>query len=357
MEKILTVIIAAYNMENFLKRCCSSLIIPDNFNRLEVLIINDGSKDKTLEIAYKFAQKYKNVFRVIDKQNGNYGSCINRGLLEARGVFVKTLDADDIYKTECLNELVKFLIDLEENETNKVDLVITDTYTVDLKGQVKSITRYPFPQNKVCDAKDLEYTKLLDFSLTSATYRLNKLNEMKYKQTEGISYTDQEFIRIPLLSVEHFIYFPVSVYMYTVGRSGQTMEYSRFMKNFSMHFPIMKNIICFYEKEKGKYPIENQECLRKLIVNVNLRYIYYMYLMRNRKKLNMVDIIEFDNYLSKYFPDVYDDMDNVIITPKIPIKFIRIWRSKYGNNWKYKSLYLIYIVALNVHLLLKRYRV
>ena len=78
-EKLLSVIIPSYNMEAYLPKCLGSLLIDDKelLQRLDVIVVNDGSKDRTSKIAHDFEVKYLGVFRVIDKENGNYGSCIN----------------------------------------------------------------------------------------------------------------------------------------------------------------------------------------------------------------------------------------------------------------------------------------
>lgn len=90
MNKILTIIIPTYNMEKYLRRCLDSLIIDEEgMKQLEVLVINDGSKDSSSQIAHEYQDKYPDTYRVIDKENGNYGSCINIGLKEAKGKYVK----------------------------------------------------------------------------------------------------------------------------------------------------------------------------------------------------------------------------------------------------------------------------
>lgn len=96
MDKILTIIIPTYNMEKYLRHCLDSLIVP-NMDKVEVLMINDGSKDSSSAIGHEYQNRYPKTFRVIDKENGNYGSCINRGLKEATGKYVKVLDADDSF--------------------------------------------------------------------------------------------------------------------------------------------------------------------------------------------------------------------------------------------------------------------
>ena len=121
MEKILTIVIPTYNMQDYLRRCLDSLIVPEEqMKQLEVLVINDGSKDNSSAIAHEYQDKYPDTFRVIDKENGNYGSCVNRGLKEATGKYIKILDVDNRYANE---EFVDFLKILSEID---VDLVVND---------------------------------------------------------------------------------------------------------------------------------------------------------------------------------------------------------------------------------------
>lgn len=75
MEKILTIVIPTYNMQDYLRRCLDSLIVPEEqMKQLEVLVVNDGSKDNSSAIAHEYQNKYPDTFRVIDKEKGNYGS-------------------------------------------------------------------------------------------------------------------------------------------------------------------------------------------------------------------------------------------------------------------------------------------
>ena len=154
MDKILTIIIPTYNMSEYLDTCLKSLIIESNL--LEVLIINDGSKDNSLDIAKKYEKKYPHIFRTIDKPNGNYGSCINRGLKEATGKYVKVLDADDKFNTDNLMNLVEIA-----QETN-VDAFITDFSKSHVNGKEDHVT-FNLPSNQIlqftdyCCHKDIIY--------------------------------------------------------------------------------------------------------------------------------------------------------------------------------------------------------
>ena len=77
MNKLLTIAVPAYNMELYLKRCLDSILLPKLQNSLEVILINDGSKDNTLSIARHYEKQYPEMLQVIDKTNGGWGSAIN----------------------------------------------------------------------------------------------------------------------------------------------------------------------------------------------------------------------------------------------------------------------------------------
>ena len=114
MEKVLTVVVPTYNMEKYLDRCLTSLIVDDDkMALLEVLVVNDGSKDRSSEIAHSYEARYPNTFKVIDKENGNYGSCINRGVTAVTGKYFRILDADDWYSTDALQSFTSKLMSIE----------------------------------------------------------------------------------------------------------------------------------------------------------------------------------------------------------------------------------------------------
>lgn len=95
MDKVLTVIVPVYNMEKYIRQCLESLVIGEVLDRIEVLVVLEGSKDGSAEIAYEFVEQYPDTFRIIYKANGGHGSAINTGLMMASGEYVKILDSDD----------------------------------------------------------------------------------------------------------------------------------------------------------------------------------------------------------------------------------------------------------------------
>ena len=109
--KILTVIIPAYNVGEYLAQTLDSLVIPSINDKLEILIVDDGSVDDTRTIACKYCQKYPESMVYIYKQNGGHGSTINTGVKRATGKYLKILDGDDWVHKSALEALVHFLED------------------------------------------------------------------------------------------------------------------------------------------------------------------------------------------------------------------------------------------------------
>ena len=109
MEKILTVTVPSYNVEKFLENTLDSFVDERVLDDIEVLIVDDGSKDKTAEIGRKYEEKYPDTFRVISKENGGHGSTINRGIGEAKGKYFKVVDGDDWVDQDGFAELIQRL--------------------------------------------------------------------------------------------------------------------------------------------------------------------------------------------------------------------------------------------------------
>lgn len=95
MEKILTVSVAAYNVEKTIARTLDSCCADGVREQLEVIIVNDGSKDGTVDVVRSYCKRYPDTFKLIDKENGGYGSTLNCSIRAATGKYFKPLDGDD----------------------------------------------------------------------------------------------------------------------------------------------------------------------------------------------------------------------------------------------------------------------
>ena len=239
MEKLLSIIVPSYNMEKYLPNGLGSLVVPDAelLQSLDVIVVNDGSKDRTSEIAHGFAAKYPGVFRVIDKANGNYGSCINAALPLAQGRFVKILDADDSYDTAAFERYLRVVAALPAT----TDVVFNDYVYVNQAGRVTKTESLPFSTDTAFGIEGiLGYDCWI--GMHAVAYRTALLREIGFRQTEGISYTDTEWAIFPVAFARDIRYIPESVYRYLFGRAGQTMEEKTRVRGAWMHDRILEKL-------------------------------------------------------------------------------------------------------------------
>ncbi|ODG91233.1 hypothetical protein BED47_22955, partial [Gottfriedia luciferensis] len=125
-----SVIIPAYNVENYIKRCLES-VLNQTLNQIEIIIVNDGSKDETLKVINPFKD---NRLKIIDKENGGVSSARNAGLSIAKGEYIFFLDGDDWLEKDALGIMYQYAID------NSLDIVISGFILDYDNGQKEYIT-------------------------------------------------------------------------------------------------------------------------------------------------------------------------------------------------------------------------
>lgn len=346
MKKLLTIIIPSYNMESYLANCLSSLIVKDELMQLlDILVINDGSKDKTSEIAHRFSEKYSSAIRVIDKENGNYGSCINRGLKEAAGAFIKILDADDTFETANFEKYVMLLQNMTGGGTD-VDCIFSDFVMIKPNGNVSNKITQKIQKNTVLSVSALPNDINDSMWMHAVTYKTENLRKIKYQQSEGISYTDQEWIFLPMSTVRKIYYWPHVLYKYLVGRDGQTMNPLTYTKNMWMEVKGTKVMIEEYEKYKATFLPENNKYLSAQ-VSKRSGHIYRCFLFIHRKKLNQKDLIVFDTYLKNASPFIYKRTEALTVG-LMKFKFIHKWRKNQSDRTILFLLYRIYAFCMKI---------
>lgn len=221
MEKLLTIIVPTYNMEKYLRRCLDSLIIGDEGMRLlEVLVINDGSKDSSSAIAHEYQAKYPDTFRVIDKENGGHGSCCNVGLREAKGKYVRFLDSDDWFDQENFPKFIELLqaLDIDLVQTNKVFEYVNDNRAV-------ACNIYEEVANRVYSADEFPYSKFERFFSTihDSTYRTEMLRSINIVFSEKIQFDDTVLYIKPFEGIRTIYCSNMVIYHYMLGREGQSV--------------------------------------------------------------------------------------------------------------------------------------
>lgn len=343
MDKILTIIIPTYNMEKYLRKCLDSLIVRDELmEKVEVLIINDGSKDSSSQIAHEYEKKWNQTFRVIDKENGNYGSCVNRGLAEAKGKYVKILDSDDYFS----NEFDKYLTELCDINA---DIVITDFDLINSADEIEDSVTCNLDPRKYLSFNDIYKSDyLLNIEMHSITYLRENLIKVNYKQTEGISYTDQEWSFMPMIGINNLYYIPVSLYRYYIGRPGQTVEVSTFYKNIRQNFDVLRNTVEFYFRNRTNAESNKSEYLYRRLCN-RIDILYKRYLIdKSSLKDEIKDFYIFEVYLKERYLQLYkDSLDYCIFDKKIPYHYLKEW-NRNENSCVLKFMTQMYSILLRL---------
>lgn len=242
-EKLFTIAIATYNMEKYLARCIDSLLVPEILDDIEVLIINDGSKDSSPEIAHTYQDQYQQTVRVIDKKNGGYGSAINMAIDQARGKYFKTLDADDWFDSD---ELVRFIDVLR---TAEADLIITH-FSREHEATKESIpvryegidfdTVYDFSEFCIFDR-----TGKRGFAMHAMTYRTEVLRKDNFRMSHCY-YSDVDYSVYPLANVGTVLFADLVLYKYLIGRDEQSVSAVGLVRHFDDHKYIVKKLLSHY---------------------------------------------------------------------------------------------------------------
>lgn len=306
-------------MSQYITRCLDSLLV-DNLDKLEVLVVIDGSKDDSSEKAHVYQDKYPESFRVIDKENGNYGSCINRGLKELTGRFVKILDADDWYDTVELNKLINELATMDDD----VDMVLTHYQVCKADGSMHPVRiSDKWIPGKKYDVQDMfadrEFFRL---AMHMVLYRADLFKEFPYFQTEGISYTDIEWVFKPLYYVKNVVFSNADIYRYFFGREGQTMDPAVRLKSLTHEWKSLNSMLDFNEKNTnitGNLVDYTQFRINIRLVNIYIDSLIHM----DDKSFEIFNLKGIDDFLKTTYPKVYESVSCYDARGRI----ITSWRS------------------------------
>lgn len=246
--KVLSIIIPSYNSQDYLHRCINSLNLDDE--RLEVLIINDGSGDNTAKIADELEQKYPKIIRAIHQENKGHGGAVNTGIANAKGLYIKVLDSDDKLNKKALKTVVDTIAD-NLGERDNVDMYISN-FVYDKVGKIKKkrmIYSNAFPENRIFDWDESKKLKVGQYILMhSVIYRTKLLKDCNLLLPEHTFYVDNIFVFYPLPYVKKLFYINVDLYYYFIGREDQSVNEQVMTKRISQQLFVNKLMIEMYSQ-------------------------------------------------------------------------------------------------------------
>lgn len=302
MEKWLTISVAAYNVERYLDKALESCICKDAIDRLQVIIVDDGSKDGTSSIAKKYQRMYPNTFEYIAKENGGYGSTINKSLKCAKGKYFKLLDGDDWYNTI---DLKKLLLVLEKCNS---DMIITD-YTEVYDGTNKTRKRNVCSLISGKENKFADICSGLSLSMHAVIFKTDIFLHNKISITEKCFYTDAEFLLAPISFVDTVTYFDLDIYQYRLSLSGQSVSLEGMRKHYKDAGKVLYKLIPYVNGLSDSNE-RKQFMIRNLAVTADFQLRAYL-CMRPNEKIKK-ELKEFDCYIKENQPQIYFEMENTM---------------------------------------------
>lgn len=281
--KILTVSIAAYQVENTIEKCLNSFLVTENLQSLELLVINDGSKDRTADIVSKYADKYPGIIYLVNKENGGHGSTINKSLSIAKGKFFKVLDGDDWVDATELDSLINFLKETSaELIIDKYREIYTDHTRVIGENSLYEYGRvYNFAE--LFPYKDV--SKKL-FAMHQTTILTKRLRDVKMNIMEKCFYADTMYIYYVGLAARTVAFHTSCTYQYRLGVEGQSVSESGVYKHIDDMLKIEYKLIQMYDSDsKNKIEINRDKYLFAIIdTRYNLIYDWYINLIPHGDK-------------------------------------------------------------------------
>lgn len=223
-EKLLSVIVPMYNSHAYIKKCLDSFRLHENgMERVELIVVDDGSTDGCGKLVEEYIQKYPHKIQLLRKENGGHGSAINAGVASCRGKYIKVVDADDWVLAEGMKRILDILPQL-----GWADVVVTGYQIYDIEKQCVQTVLPPLDQGYRFFTMDemvkqwRRYRRL--FWLHGMIYRTSFYRQMCKKLPEKVFYEDNFFVAVPCGCAKSICYIPQLFYVYRVGDSSQSVS-------------------------------------------------------------------------------------------------------------------------------------
>lgn len=286
----ISVIVPVYNVEKYLDKCLSSLV-KQTLKDMEIIVVNDGSTDKSQEIIDNYAKKYKNVISIV-KENGGVSEARNLGLKKASGEYIGFLDSDDWVEKDMYKKMY------QKAKSGNFDVVACDTQAIypNEKSYISSNIKRDNVSNKelMIDAYAVIWNKI---------YKREIIKGIEFKK--GMNFCeDVEFLYMVYSKIKTIGVIKEPLHNYLQREGSLTYVYD---KKLYQLIDAMDDIIKFY-KENDLYKEYKPE-----LEYTYVRYLYATFVKRiaktkNKKEFNRaVNIViekvkkEFPNYKKNYY--------------------------------------------------------
>ena len=248
--KVLTVAIPCYNSEAYMKKALDHALVGGD--DVEVLVVDDGSKDGTLEVAQDYERRYPGVIRVIHQENKGHGGAVNTALAEAQGIYFKVCDSDDWLDYDSYMKVLEVLRKVITGPRT-LDIMLCNYIYDKVGARKKRIMRYvgSFPEDRIFTWNEVEkpLNKHRYVLMHSVIYRTELLRECGIVLPEHTFYVDNLMAFIPFMYVRTLYYLNVPLYRYFIGRTDQSVNEEVMISRIDQQIRVTKMMIDGYRPE------------------------------------------------------------------------------------------------------------
>ena len=246
-EPLLTIAVACYDVESFVARAISSYSDGRLCDRVQVVLVDDGSHDATPALLDEAAVAWPRIFTVVHKENGGHGSAVNAALAVARGRYFRVVDGDDWVSTD---ELVRLLDVLGHADC---DLIVDEKVEVDLSTMAETEHRLPedvpfgetLPFSYVMDRPDLWHMVMIH----TLTMKTELLRASGVSLLEHTFYVDLELVVKATLAASDIRFENLLVYRYLVGNASQSVADAGYVRHFDDHTRVCKELLSLLDTD------------------------------------------------------------------------------------------------------------
>ena len=294
--KYISFAIPCYNSEAYMANAVESIL--KGGEDVEIIIVNDGSKDRTSEIAHEFEAKYPTIIKAVDKETGGHGDAVNTGLEHATGKYFKVVDSDDWVNEEALCKILEVLKKFETNN-EEIDMLISN-YVYEKEGmEHKKVIEYRnvLPQDMIFSWNDIKRFHLGQYILMhSVIYRTEFLQLIQLRLPKHTFYVDNIYVYYPLPHVRKMYYLDVDFYRYYIGREDQSVNEKVMIGRVDQQIFVTKSMIDMYTMKN----ITNKK-LRQYMINylAIMMTVSSILLIRSKKEENLEKKKELWQYLKR----------------------------------------------------------
>jgi glycosyltransferase involved in cell wall biosynthesis len=237
---------------------CIESILPGGED-VEIIIVDDGSKDRTAEIADDFARRFPSIVKAVHQENGGHGEAVNTGIAHATGLYFKVVDSDDWVDPDSYRQILDRLRELVAAGTS-IDMFLAN-YVYEKEGakHKKVMRQTGFPTDRVFSWNDVRrFHKGHYILMHSVIYRTMLLRECGLRLPDHTFYVDNIYVYKPLPYVHTMYYMDVDFYRYFIGRDDQSVNEKVMISRIDQQIKVNKIMI----EDVDLWKVQNLKCRR-----------------------------------------------------------------------------------------------